>query len=144
MKFKLKFSAQTEAKQKVEVVLELAADDKDQIRQEYVDYNKPIPSRDEWSKEDTYDFGHYKLMMNAGLGGYFQDWIDAMNKLRQDINAEKVKKDPNATLLEDLTKKDFTLNSGYRNPHHNYDHARAHTVKFTHVWVRIRCQRQKH
>ncbi len=134
MKFKLKFTAQTVANQKVEVVLELAADDKDQIRQEYVDYNKPIPSRDEWSQEDTYDFGHYKLMMNAGLGGYFQDWIDAMNKLRQDINAKNVKKDPNATLLEDLTKKDFTLNSGYRNPHHNYDHARAHTVLSSHMY----------
>lgn len=41
MKFKIKFTAQTKAKNEVEKVLELEADDKDQIRQEYVDYNRP-------------------------------------------------------------------------------------------------------
>ncbi len=136
MKFSIKFSAQTVAKQKVEAVLKLAADDKDQIRQEYVDYNRPIPSRGDskWSAQDTYDFGHYETMLNDGLSGYLKKWVDEINKQRQDINIENAKKDPDATPLEDLTIDDFVVTSGYRNPHHNFDHSGSTSLMSTHMF----------
>ena len=110
--FKIKFTANTEDGQKVEVVLPLKQDDKDQIRQEYVDLNRPIPERDDskWTDENTYDFGHYEQMLDDGLAGHFQNWVDKMNEL--------YRKGKDA-----LTIGDFTLTSGYRNPHHNHHHA---------------------
>ena len=125
MKFKIKFTAQTKAGDTVEKELSLEADPKDQIRQEYVDFNRPIPTRENnaakltsWAGENTYDFGHYKTMMDHGLDGYFQAWIDAMNK-----DYRKGKKDAQGTPLSTLEKSDFKLNSGYRNPHHNHQHS---------------------
>ena len=114
MAFKIKFQASTEAGHNVEAVLPLKADSKDQIRQEYVCLNKPVPDRDDgkWAGENTYDFGHYKTMMDDGLDGYFGSWINAMNSMY------RVGKNP-------LRKGDFTLNSGYRNPHHNVHHAHS-------------------
>ena len=112
--FKIKFTANTEDGQKVEVMLPLKQDDKDQIRQEYVDLNRPVPERDDskWTDENTYDFGHYEQMLDDGLAGYFQNWVDKMN--------ERERKDKAA-----LTIANFTLNSGYRNPHHNHHHAES-------------------
>ena len=129
--FKIKFTANTEDGQKVEVVLPLKQDDKDQIRQEYVDLNKPIPSRGDskWAGENTYDFGHYKQMLDDGLSGNFQAWIDAMNT-RERIG----KTDANGNPLKSLKKADFTLNSGYRNPHHNYRHAGSSVVLSSHMY----------
>ena len=129
MKFKLKFSAQTEAKQQVSVVLELAADDKDQIRQEYVDYNRPIPSRDDdkWSDEDTYDFGYYDTMMNDGLGGYLKKWVGEINKLRGTY------KDTGKRVPE-FKVSDFVVTSGYRNPHHNFDHSGSTALLSAHMY----------
>lgn len=129
MKFKLKFTAQTEAGQTVSTVLALEADPIDQIRQEYVDYNRPIPDRTEFAAEDTYDFGHYKKMMNVGLDNNFQNWIDAMNE-RERIG----KTDENGNPLSMLTKADFTLNSGYRHPHHNFDHAGSTALMSSHMY----------
>ncbi len=129
--FKIKFTANTEDGQKVEVMLPLKQDDKDQIRQEYVDLNKPIPSRGDskWAGENTYDFGHYKQMLDDGLSGNFQAWIDAMNT-RERIG----KTDANGNPLKSLKKADFTLNSGYRNPHHNYRHAGSSVVLSSHMY----------
>ncbi len=134
MKFKLNFSAQTEAGQPVSAVLALEADKTDQLRQEYVDYDKPIPSYDDFEDEDTYDFGHYTNMLNESLGDNFQNWIDSMNKQRQDINTENAKKGNNAEILPDLTKADFTLNSGFRQPHHNFDHAGSISLLSSHMY----------
>ncbi len=145
MKFTLKFTAQTEDGQKVAYTLELKQDDIDQIRQEYVDYNRLIPSYDHFTDEDTYDFGHYKKMLNVKLDTNFQNWIDAMNTQRQDINLENTKKKNNAEELPDLEKADFTLNSGYRNPHHNFDHAGSTALLSSHMlWVCVGCEQQRH
>ena len=110
--FKIKFTAQTTAGQTVSEVLPLKQYDIDQVRQEYVDTDKMIPARvdPKWASQDTYDFGHYQVMLNAGLYNYHQRWVDKINELER-------KK------LPDLAVSDFTLNSGYRNPHHNYHHA---------------------
>ena len=108
--FTLKFTADTEDGQEVETELVLKADDIDQVRQEYVDLNRPIPKRSEFKSEDTYDFGHYEKMLNEGLSGWYQKWINQMNT---DYRGNKAA----------LTKSNFTLNSGYRNPHHNHHHA---------------------
>ena len=123
--FKIKFQADTKAGQRVSAVLSLEADPIDQIRQEYVDLNKPIPDRNEstWPDEDTYDFGHYKKMMNAGLDGYFQAWINSMNKQERQPRG-----------LPNLTKQNFTLNSGYRNPHHNYHHSGSTVTLSPHMY----------
>ena len=112
-------------------MLPLKQDDKDQIRQEYVDLNKPIPSRGDskWAGENTYDFGHYKQMLDDGLSGNFQAWIDAMN-----TRERNGKTDANGNPLKSLKKADFTLNSGYRNPHHNYRHAGSSVVLSSHMY----------
>ena len=119
--FKIKFWAQTKAGQTVSVVLPLEAIEEDQIRQEYVDLNKPIPSRDDLTGENTYDFGHYKKMLYSGLDDHFQDWVDAMNGIyRQGKPA--------------LQKSDFLLNSGYRNPHYNYHHSGSSATLSPHMY----------
>ncbi len=121
--FKIKFRAQTTAGQTVSDVLSLEAIEEDQIRQEYVDLNRPIPSRDSFqdSKNDgtydyeddsTYDFGHYKKMLNYSLKSNFKNWIAEINKLR----SKKVAA---------FTIDDFVVTSGYRNPHHNKHHAKS-------------------
>lgn len=75
--FTLKFTADTEDGQSVEAKLVLKADDIDQVRQEYVDYNRPIPARTDarWQSQDFYDFGHYKIMLNIGLGNKWSQWV---------------------------------------------------------------------
>ncbi len=129
MKFNIKFSAQTEAKHKVEVVLVLEADDLDQIRQEYVDYNRTIPGRDDskWTAENTYDFGHYKKMLDVGLATKMSDWVKEINKLRG-TNKET------GELIPAFKVSDFVLNSGYRNPHHNFDHANSTALLSPHMY----------
>ena len=110
--FKIKFTAQTQNGQTVSEVLSLKQYPIDQVRQEYVDLNKMIPDRvdPKWWSQDTYDFGHYQVMLNAGLYNYHQKWVDAINDLYRKNKLA-------------LSISDFTLNSGYRNPHHNYHHA---------------------
>ena len=122
--FKIKFTARTEAGQTVSEVLPLKQYDIDQVRQEYVDLNRMIPARvdPKWVSQDTYDFGHYPVMLNAGLYNYHQKWVDAMNKRERQPKS-----------LSNLAISDFTLNSGYRNPHHNRHHARS-TGFSTHMY----------
>ena len=110
--FKIKFTAQTENGQTVSEVLPLKQYPIDQVRQEYVDLNRMIPSRvdPKWRGQETYDFGHYQVMLNAGLYNYHQKWVDAINNIHRKN-------------LPNLAINDFTLNSGYRNPHHNRHHA---------------------
>ena len=127
--FTLNFAAQTKAGHKVTASITFAADEKDQIRQEYVDLNKPIPGRGDFVVSNTYDFGHYGKMLDAGLDGYFQSWIDAMNKLYR-----TGKKDSKGKALKPLEKSNFGLNSGYRSPHHNYHHAKSVVVLSSHMY----------
>ena len=129
MKFTIKFTAQTENGQNVEYPLKFEQDDKDQIRQEYVDYNKPIPSRNDgkWSAQDTYDFGHYETMMNDGLGGSLKKWVGEINKLRGTY------KDTGERVPE-FKVSDFVVTSGYRNPHHNFDHSGSIALLSPHMY----------
>ena len=119
MKITVKFSAKTYSGASVYLTLPLLQDEKDQIRQEHVDYNRVIPSRDSLIDSDGdynnfghvyYDFGHYDYMIDKGLKGYQQKWVKSIN--------DRERKDKAA-----LTLSDFTLNSAYRNPHHNFEHA---------------------
>ena len=113
--FTLVFSAKTEDGQSIKPAeLVLKADEIDQVRQEYVDYNKPIPTRHGyertlWQSQDTYDFGHYKIMLNAGLAGKQSKWVAEINKLKSDK-------------VGTFVVSDFVLTSGFRHPHHNYEH----------------------
>ena len=110
--FTLVFSAKTEDGQSIKPAeLVLKADEIDQVRQEYVDYNRPIPTRSGyeetlWQNQDTYDFGHYKIMLNAGLYNYHTKWLNKLN--------ERTGKSLSLSALFET--------SGYRNPHHNFDH----------------------
>ncbi|MYB00598.1 hypothetical protein F4X90_13110 [Candidatus Poribacteria bacterium] len=116
--FTLVFSAKTEDDQDIKPArLVLKADQIDRVRQEYVDYNKPIPERGDsrLQNQDTYDFGHYQIMLNYLLQNKHQDWVDEINKLRG-TDRETGEKIPAFSVS------DFVLTSGYRHPHHNYEH----------------------
>ncbi|MYB94315.1 hypothetical protein F4054_10670, partial [Candidatus Poribacteria bacterium] len=127
--FTLVFSARTQDGQDIKPAkLVLKQDEKDQIRQEYVDLNKKIPQRENsdiysnWAGENTYDFGHYDQMhYYSSLDTRYQEWINQMNT---DYRSGKAA----------LTKGDFTLNSGYRNPHHNYHHAGSSVALSPHMY----------
>ena len=119
--FKIKFRAQTRAGQTVSDVLSLEAIEEDQIRQEYVDLNRPIPSRDSFQDDDTYDFSHYTKMLNYNLESNNKKWISEINKLRN----KKV---------DAFTIDDFVVTSGYRNPHHNKYHAGSKATISTHMY----------
>lgn len=121
MKINVKFSAKTYSGASVSLTLPLSQDEIDQIRQEHVDYDRVIPSRGSFRDSDGdysnfghvfYDFGHYDKMIDAGLKGYQQKWVAKMNAL--------YRKGKTA-----LAMGDFTLNSAYRNPHHNFEHAKS-------------------
>ena len=119
--FKIKFRAQTRSGQTVSDVLSLKAIEEDQIRQEYVDLNRPIPSRDSFGDDDTYDFSHYTKMLNYNLDANFIKWIDELNKLKHtDVSA--------------FTIDDFVVTSGYRNPHHNKYHAGSTATISPHMY----------
>lgn len=130
MSFTLTFTAQTKAGHTVTVSLPLEADDTDQIRQEYVDYGRPIPSRNDskWTGENTYDFGHYKTMMDVGLGTKQSEWVAEINKLVDEINERENKEIPAFTVG------DFVVTSGYRHPHHNFDHAGSTALMSPHMY----------
>ena len=127
--FTLKFTANTEDGQSVETTLVLKADDIDQVRQEYVDYNKPIPERGDarWQNQDTYDFGHYKIMLNYLLSSKHQDWVDEINELRG-TDKDTGEKIPAFSVG------DFVLTSGYRHPHHNYEHTPSTALLSPHMY----------
>lgn len=123
MTFTIKFNAQTKSGQDVEVELSLKADDKDQIRQEYVDYNKPISERNDskWAGENTYDFGHYKTMMDVKLAKKKTKWVAEINKLK-------------SKTVDEFSADDFVVTSGYRNPHHNFDHSGSTALLSSHMY----------
>ncbi|RKU12711.1 hypothetical protein C6501_10535 [Candidatus Poribacteria bacterium] len=129
MKFTLTFTARTKAGHTVTVSLPLEADDTDQLRQEYVDYGRPIPSRNDskWTGENTYDFGHYKTMMDVGLATKKSNWVAEINKLRG-TDEETGEKIPAFTVG------DFVVTSGYRNPHHNFDHSGSTSLMSSHMY----------
>ena len=121
--FTLKFTADTEDGQSVEAKLVLKADDIDQVRQEYVDYNRPIPPRTDarWQSQDHYDFGHYRIMLNIGLGTKLSNWVAEINKLK-------------AASVDAFAVGDFLVTSGYRNPHHNFDHSGSTALLSSHMY----------
>ena len=121
--FTLQFTANTEDGQSVEKKLVLKADAIDQVRQEYVDYNKPIPERGDskWQTQDTYDFGHYQIMLNYSLAHHHQKWVDEINKLK-------------GANVAAFAVGDFVLTSGYRHPHHNYEHTPSTAALSPHMY----------
>ncbi|MYG06056.1 hypothetical protein F4167_05455 [Candidatus Poribacteria bacterium] len=121
MKINVKFEAKTYSGELVSLTLPLLQDEKDQIRQEHVDYNRLIPPRVDIIPSDGdfdnfghvyYDFGHYDYMIDEGMKGYQEKWIKQIN--------DDYRKGKTALAMDD-----FTLNSAYRNPHHNFEHARS-------------------
>ena len=98
--------------QKVEIDLPLAQDEKDQIRQEYVDQTRLVPSRSDFKASNNYNHGHYSKMMDGGLSGFHQNWVNKCNELYR-----------NPKKLDAFNLTDFSVNSGYRHPHHNVYHA---------------------
>ena len=110
LSFKIKFTAQTVQGSTVTETLHLEQDEKDQLRQEYLDMNRKVPARDDgkWADQNTYDFGHYTMMLDGALQNKHDAWATAINTRERQNKG-----------LPDLTRDDLELNSGYRNPHHN-------------------------
>ena len=91
---------------KLMIQKQLKQDQIDQMRQEYVDAGLSVPSRDEFvAGNSTYytdsDAG-YAYMLDGGMSQFRSDWERECRKVKAD-----------ATL---------SVNSGYRNPHHNNNH----------------------
>ena len=127
MTFTIKFSAKTEDDQDISpVALELKQDEKDEMRQEYMDMARKttirkkkvdgnvlrVPSRLELELDPNagYNDGHYSYMMDKTvLPEKHTTWTAAFKK--------HVKEKFNNTDAPDLEEK-----GAYRNPHHHYDH----------------------
>ena len=126
MSFTIKFSATTEDGQAITPVeLVLIQDEKDEMRQEYMDMARlttirkgevdgnvlRVPARVEFKDSDDYDDGHYSYMLNKNLAKKEGKW-------------EKSCKTFAETDLErgNVAAFDLFETGGYRNPHHHYYH----------------------
>ena len=125
MTFTIKFSAKTEDGQDITPVeLVLLQDEKDEMRQEYMDMARKttrrkgsvdgnvlrVPSRSELGSQNDYDDGHYSYMMGKNvLPKKHTAWTEAFKK--------HAKEKFGNTGLSDLVE-----TGGYRNPHHHYYH----------------------
>ena len=125
MTFTIKFSAKTEDGQDITpVALVFIQDEKDEMRQEYMDMARKtttrkgsvdgnvlrVPSRSELGSQNTYDDGHYSYMMGRTiLPKKHTDWTAAYKKHAKIVFGN--------TGLSDLVE-----TGGYRNPHHHYYH----------------------
>ena len=96
----------------------ITQDPTDQIRQEYLDMDRLVPSRLEFIDTNEYNNGHYDKMIDGGLARHRQDWVTTCNER-------------NGT---SFTTTDFHLNSGYRNPHHNDYHAGSSATHSLHQY----------
>ena len=66
-------------------------------------------------------------MMNDGLGGNLSKWVGEINKLRGTYK-DTGKRVPAFEVS------DFVVTSGYRNPHHNFDHAGSTALLSAHMF----------
>lgn len=98
----IRFTGTTSDGGTVTRLLTVTQDQKDGLRQEYVDHNRNVvPSRDKFTATDAgrvYNWGHYPYMINLGLDSMRAAW---------------------ASHCVNLTKTDLIVKSGYRHPHHN-------------------------
>ncbi|MYB94604.1 hypothetical protein F4054_02040, partial [Candidatus Poribacteria bacterium] len=115
----------------VEVVFE--QDEKDQMRQEYVDVRRlhethrsadvnakygdlRVPGRTEINKDgQRFNNGHYNYLINKSLETKILHWWQACDK----VAYEELDNDD---LKNDKGKKELRLTGGYRNPHHHVYH----------------------
>ena len=133
MSFTIKFSATTEDGQTITPVkLVLLQDEKDEMRQEYMDlagetdwkwkkidgkYREfedgnvlRVPPRSAFDTQNTYDDGHYSYMMGKDvLPGKHTAWTAAFKKHAK-------------ILFSNTEAPDLVEKGGYRNPHHHYYH----------------------
>jgi hypothetical protein len=125
MTFTIKFTAQTEDGQAVSPVsLVLLQDEKDEMRQEYMDMARKttlhkgkvdsnvlrVPSRSEFGSQNAYDDGHYSYMMSRTiLPKKHTAWTTAFKKHAK-------------TTFGNTKVADLVETGGYRNPHHHYYH----------------------
>ncbi|MYG06468.1 hypothetical protein F4167_07600, partial [Candidatus Poribacteria bacterium] len=129
IKINVKFSAKTYSGELVSLTLPLLQDEKDQLRQEYLDLTREIPSRGTIKDVDGdfnnfgkvfYDFGHYDVMLYEDLNGKHGAWTTSINVRERRPNSKP-----------DFTRSDLFVTNGFRNPHHNDHHARETTKRAT-------------
>ena len=121
MQMTITFTAQTTQGDTVTTSSPLNQDETDQIRQEYLDLNRQIPERGTFAPENFYDFGHYDQMIDEDLLGKHDAWVTAINEQYRQNSAN-------------LTRDQFVVTSGYRNPHHNVYHSRGLAVHGLHQY----------
>lgn len=87
-------------------------DEIDEVRQEYVDHDIPVPSRTSFREDQSaYNDGCGGPFVDAGLLGYETAWAAACDAIIKE-------KDPNKS----ITINDLSVSSAYRNPEHNRHH----------------------
>ena len=141
IKFTVKFigeygSGSGSNQQTVEEKVVFEQDEKDQMRQEYLDVRRlhethrtsstntkygdlRIPGRGELTKSgQRFNDGHYSYLINKSLEAKILHWWQACDK----VAYEELK---NADLKNDEGKKELRLTGGYRNPHHHVYHVYA-------------------
>ena len=132
--------------QKIEMPLSLAQDTPDQMRQEYIDQGVYVPGYAEFVDPTAgYNHSHYGKMMDGGLATYRKSWLDKVNELWRQCSESHncthnsveneiptvVCEPPNCPVdgcthetIAPLELADFSVESGYRNPHHNRYHVK--------------------
>ena len=105
--------------QEVGISKTLTQDEIDQMRQEYVDHDIDVPSRDSFTNDaDLFAIyvtpsqdEDYSYLVYDNLAGRHADWADECEKILK-------KSKPNATVTAD----NLVVSSGYRSPEHNRHH----------------------
>ncbi len=101
--------------QEVVAKIDIDQDEKDQVRQEYVDHGITVPSRDVFTKGD----GEYNTGDYTGKNGYYIE--DNLSQRETDWAAEcqKILRNMPGKAQEIITKDDLHVTSAYRNPERN-------------------------
>lgn len=103
MKITVKFSAKTYSGASVSLTLPLLQDERDQLRQEYLDLHRKIPSRGtikdvdgDWDNfgKVFYDFGHYDVMLYEDLKGKHGAWTTSINVRERRPNGNPISRVP--------------------------------------------------
>ncbi|MDE0021153.1 MAG: hypothetical protein OXT69_07200 [Candidatus Poribacteria bacterium] len=116
--------------------LELKQDPIDEIRQEYVDHGLTVPDRMEFVAKDSLyapSSDPPNWMVDRGMQFYLEHWAKHCTfKMRENLMKLRGMSREEANEYV-ITADNLPINSGYRNPEHNWEHVRAQG--YNSVWL---------